>query len=128
MNTILNNTKKEPTLRIRKKDINANGEIFPHILLDLLENAVLKPIKIMEHDYDVTSKRSSCVYKVDIIGKALPGDELKVHTQLGKFDSNTAIFNIQIMKINKRNKHTLICKASFSYKLEYNSVIGKIAS
>lgn len=128
MNTILNDTKKVPTLRIRKKDINTNGEIFPHILLDLLENSVLKPISTMEHDYDVTSTRSSCVYKVDIVGKAIPGDELKVYTQLGKFDSSTAIFNIQIMKISKRNKQTPICKASFSYKLENNLAIDKIAS
>ena len=128
MNTILNETKKVPTLRIRKKDINANGEIFPHILLDLLEDAVIKPIKTMEHDYDVTSKRSSCVYKVDFIGKAIPGDELKVRTQLGKFDSNTAIFNIQIMKMNKRNKQAPICKASFSYNLEHNLAIDKVAS
>ena len=128
MDTILNDKNKVPTLRIRKEDINTNGEIFPHILLDLLEDAVLKPINTMEHNYDVTSKRSSCVYKVDIIGKAVTGDELKVRTQLGKFDSNTAIFNIQIMKTNKRNKHTPICKASFSYNLEHNLAINKVAS
>ena len=128
MNTIVNITKKEPTLRIRRKDINTNGEIFPHILLELLENAVLTPVRILEHDYEVTAKRSSCVYKVDIIGKAIPGDELKVHTQLGKFDSQTAILNIQIMKKDKKNRQAPICKASFSYKLENNLAIDKIAS
>ena len=128
MNTILNDTKKAPTLRIRKRDINSNGEIFPHILLELLENTILKPVTVLEHDYEVTAKRSSCVYKVDIVGKAIPGDELKVLTQLGKFDSNTAIFNIQIMKRDKKNRQAPICKASFSYKLENNLAIGKIAS
>lgn len=126
MNTLEKNT--DPILRIRKRDINSNGEIFPHILLELLENAVIQPVTILEHDYDVAATRSSCVYKVDIIGKANPGDELKVYTQLGKFDSHTAIFNIQIMKKDKRNRNTPICKASFSYKLENKLAIHKIAS
>jgi hypothetical protein len=128
MNRIVNNAKTDTTLRIRKQDINANGEIFPHILLELLENSVLKPLATIEHDYDVKAKRSSCVYKVDIIGKAISGDELKVFTQLGKFDGNTAILNIQIVKKDKKNRQTSICKASFSYKLENNLVVGKIAS
>jgi len=128
MKTIINTTKKDTTLRIRKRDINSNGEIFPHILFDLLEEAVLVPIKKLEQDYDITSTRSSCIYKVDIIGKAIPGDELKTSAQLGKFDSNTAVFNIQITKSNKRNKQATICKASFSYSLKNNSVASKIAS
>lgn len=128
MNTIVNSTKKDPSFRIRKKDINSNGEIFPHILLELLEDAVLKPVIILEKDYEVTAKRSSYVYKVDIIGKAVPGDELTVNTQLGKFDSQTAIFNIQVMKKDKKNRQAPICKASFSYKLENNLAVNKIAS
>ncbi len=128
MNTIIKSTLKDPSFRIKKRDINTNGEIFPHILLELLESTVLKPVTILERDYDVTARRSSCVYKVDIIGKAVSGDELKIHTQLGKFDSHTAIFNIQIMKKDKKNRQAPICKASFSYKLENNLAIGKIAS
>ena len=130
MKTIVNNrnTKQNIFFRIRKRDINANGEIFPHILLDQLENAVLDPVEVLQNTYDVTAKRSSCVYKVDIIGKANTGDELKVHTQLGKFDNKTAIFHLQIIKKEKRGKQTTICKASFSYKLENNLAIKKIAS
>lgn len=128
MNTIAKNTNNNTSLIIKKSDINNNGEIFSHILLELIENTVIKPVSILEHTYDVTANRSSCVYKVDIIGKAVEGDELKIHTNLGKFDRNTAIFNIQIIKKGKRNKQVLICKASFSYKLENNLEINNIAS
>lgn len=128
METIVSTPKKDISFRIRKEDINSNGEIFPHILLDLLEEAVLKPVVILEKDYEVLAKRSSYVYKVDIIGKAAPGEDIKVNTQLGKFDSHTAIFNIQVMKKDKRNRQVPICKASFSYKLENNLAIDKIAS
>jgi len=128
MNTIKKYTEKELSLRIKKKDINSNGEIFPHILLNLLETALQNPVEIMEYNYDIKATRSSCVYKVDIIGKAIPGDELRVHTQLGTFNNHTAVFNIQIMNKNKKNRQKPICKASFSYKLENNTVIDKIAS
>ena len=128
MNRIVDNSKTDTTLRIRKQDINANGEIFPHILLELLEDSVLNPLTKIENDYDVTAKRSSYVYKVDIIGKAIPGDNLKAFTQLAKFDGDTALLNIQIVKKDKKNRQASICKASFSYKLESNLVIGKIAS
>jgi|LGVE01.1.fsa_nt_gb acyl-CoA thioesterase FadM len=130
MNTIVNkkNTKQDIFFRIRKRDINTNGEIYPHLLIEKLENAILEPVEVLENNYGVTAKRSSCVYKVDIIGKAYTGDELKIHTQLGKFDSKIAIFHIQITKNDKRGKLTTICKASFSYKLESNLAIQKIAS
>ncbi|MEN8138198.1 MAG: hypothetical protein ABFR62_07185 [Bacteroidota bacterium] len=124
----IRNTKKDKYFRIRKRDLNSNGEIFPHILLEQMENALTTPVKDIERNYNLSAKRSSSIYKVDIIGGANTGDELRIHTQLGKFDAKTAVYHIQVVKKDKRNKQSIVCKASFSYKLENNLAIQKIAS
>lgn len=131
MKTVISkyNSKQRFFVEIKESDLNKKGEIYPHIILEQLERALISPIKQIEETRNITATRSSCIYKVDIFGSAKLGEKLEIQIQLGKYDNESAIFHLSSTKdLEGEQNADLICKASFSYKLETKSKSPKMAS
>jgi len=121
MKAITSNYNKHQLFTVQVKDyhLNDKGEIYPHILLEQLENSLIAPVKKIEDSRHISATRSSCVYKVEILGSAQLGDEINISIKLGKFDQNSAIFHLSSYKnFSEESDEHIICEASFSYKLE----------
>ncbi|MCK5824307.1 MAG: hypothetical protein KAG96_02750 [Ichthyobacteriaceae bacterium] len=108
---------------VSKKDTNKTGGIFTHILLAKMENAAEFPLKQFQKINNVTTERSTDVYKVDFISNATFGDELLVNTKFSTLNTSTSIVEIIVNKKEKSGNDDIICKAIFSYKTNKTQTI-----
>ena len=125
MNSLIETYNREKlfSARIKKNDIDKSGNIYQHVLLEQLEKALQSPIKRIELNKNISAKRSSCVYKVDIFGSANLGDKVYIKVKIEEYNKNKMVFNLKYLKEDNSlgQEDKLICSASFSYILKENN-------